>query len=460
MKSMIFRYFYFFAILLIMNSCRGESPLPNIIFIMADDLGYAEIGCYGQQLLQTPNLDEMAKEGMRFTNAYSGAQVCAPSRSVLMTGQHTGHTRVRQNSGKFGGVPDEITGKGHRIPLEDNDFTVAELMKNAGYVTGLVGKWGLGEAGSSGEPNRQGFDQFYGFLNQNHADDYYTDYLWRNGYKEAIPDNNNGQEKVYVHDLFTNEAIEFIRRNKDESFFLYLAYTIPHFNIEVPVLEDYVEQTDWSENQKIFASMVTRMDRDVGRIRGELRKLGVEENTLIFFTSDNGPAITDRISGRDSLFNKHTPFRGNKGDLDEGGIRVPMIVCWPGNINGGTINNQPWYFADIMPTLAEISGRNTPDNIDGISILSALKNEEHILPKRYMYWENPSGELDQTVRFGKWNIRVKGGDGGYMKLFNLEDDPGQSIDLASEYPEVVANFKNYLKTARTESPHWPQKNRE
>jgi arylsulfatase A-like enzyme len=422
---------------------------------MADDLGYAEVGSYGQEQIRTPNLDEMAREGMRFTSVYSGSQVCAPCRSVLMTGQHTGHTRVRQNSGLTGGVPDEMTGRGHRIPLLDEDFTVAEMMKEAGYVTGLTGKWGLGEAGSSGEPNRQGFDEFYGFLNQNHADLYYTDYLWRDGKRDSIPENRNGAEQVYVHDLFTGNAIDFIRRHRKEPFFLYLAYTIPHFNIEVPELEPYARDADWSEPQKILASMITRMDRDVGRIRDELKRLGLQENTLVFFTSDNGPAIGKRVPGRDTLFNSKSPFKGAKGDLDEGGIRVPMIVSWPGKVPAGRVSEQPWYFADVMPTLAEVIGNSIPGNTDGISVLPLLTDEHHILPERFMYWENPRMGLDQTVRYGQWNIRRTGGDGVPLALYNLEEDPGQEDDISSAHPDIVAMFEAYLKNARTESPYWP-----
>jgi arylsulfatase A-like enzyme len=422
---------------------------------MADDLGYTELGSYGQELIQTPNLDVMAREGMRFTSVYSGSQVCAPCRSVLMTGLHTGHTRVRQNSGLTGGDPDEMSGGGHRIPLEDEDLTVAEVMKEAGYVTGLTGKWGLGEAGSSGEPNRQGFDEFYGFLNQNHAVFYYTDYLWRNGRRDSIPENRNGAEQIYVHDLFTEDAINFIRKHRKEPFFLYLAYTIPHFNLEVPELEPYAQDADWSEPQKILASMITRMDRDVGRIRDELKRLELEENTLVFFTSDNGPAIGRRVPGRDTLFNNGTPFKGAKGNLDEGGIRVPMIVSWPGKVPAGKVSDQPWYFADIMPTLAELSGSGIPDNMDGISVLPLLTGEDHVLPERYMYWENPRGELDQTVRYGKWNIRRTGGEGQPIALYNLEEDPGQEHNVSSAHPDIVAMFEEYLTNARTESPYWP-----
>jgi arylsulfatase A-like enzyme len=354
-----------------------------------------------------------------------------------------------------GGDRDEIEGGGHRIPLKDEDLTVAEVLKESGYVTGLTGKWGLGEAGSSGEPNLQGFDEFYGFLNQNHAVFYYTDYLWRDGRRDSIPENRNGAEQVYVHDLFTENALDFIRRHRKEPFFLYLAYTIPHFNLEVPELETYARDEDWSEPQKILASMITRMDRDVGRIRKELRRLGLEENTLVFFTSDNGPAIGRRVPGRDTLFNSTTHFKGAKGDLDEGGIRVPMIVSWRGKVPAGTVSDQPWYFADVMPTLAELSGSDVPDKIDGISVLSALKNEKHILPERFMYWEDPRGGLDQAVRYGKWNIRRQGGEGKPIALYNLEEDPGQENDVSSRYPDIVAIFETYLKSARTESPYWP-----
>jgi arylsulfatase A-like enzyme len=457
------RICYFLLFVLVIPSLAGgcskivtnPASSPNIIFIMTDDLGYTELGCYGQMLIQTPNLDAMAREGMRFTNVYSGAQVCASSRCVLMTGLHTGHATVRQNNGKLGGDPDEITGKGHRIPLLDEDYTVAEMMKEAGYVTGLTGKWGLGEAGSSGEPNRQGFDEFYGFLNQNHADLYYTDYLWRDGQRDSIPENRYGKEEVYVHDLFTINAIDFIRRHREEPFFLYLAYSVPHFNIEIPELEPYARDADWSEPEQILASMITRMDRDVGRIRKELKSLGLEDNTLVFFTSDNGPDLGKRVPERASLFNSSTPFKGDKGDLDEGGIRVPMIVTWPGNVPAGKVSDQPWYFADVMPTLAELCGSAIPENRDGISVLSLLSNEYHILPERYMYWENPRKGLDQTVRLGKWNTRREGGEGAPLALFNLEEDPGQKDDLASRYPDIVAMFETYLKNARTESPYWP-----
>ena len=422
---------------------------------MADDLGWGDLGCYGQELILTPNLDQMAEEGMRFTSAYSGSQVCAPSRSVLMTGQHTGHTRVRQNNGLIGGNVDEMSGGGHRIPLHDEDLTVAEVLKEAGYVTGLTGKWGLGEAGSSGEPNSQGFDEFYGFLNQNHAVFYYTDYLWRNGRRDSIRENRNQREAIYVHDLFTENALDFIRQHSNEPFFLYLAYTIPHFDMEVPETEPFANNTDWPEPLKILASMIARMDRDVGEIRDELKKLGIEENTILFFTSDNGPSYDRRVEGRDSLFNSNGPFKGAKGSLDEGGLRVPMLVCWPGVVPAGTVSDEPWYFADVLPTLADIAGIPGPENIDGISILPLLEDENFVLPDRFMYWEDPRDELDQTVRYGKWKIRRTGGEGQPVSLFDLEEDTDQSKDVASRHPDIVARFEAYLESARTESPYWP-----
>lgn len=437
-------------------SCSHAKEKPNIVFIMADDLGYGDLGCYGQELICTPNLDEMAKEGMRFTSAYSGSQICAPSRSVLMTGQHTGHTTVRQNNGRVGGEKDEITGRGHRIPLLDDDFTVAEVLKGSGYVTGLTGKWGLGEAGSTGEPNRQGFDEFYGYLNQNHAVYYYTDYLWKNGQRDSIRENRNNKGTKYTHDLLTDFALDFIRRHSKEPFFLYLAYTIPHFNIEVPEIEAYAMNTDWPEQMKILASMITRMDRDVGKIKEELKKLGIEDNTIIFFTSDNGPSYDRRVVGRDSLFNSNGPFKGSKGSLDEGGLRVPMIIVWSGTVPAGTVSDEPWYFADVLPTLADISGCRIRDNIDGISVWPLLKDENYKLPGRFMYWEKPHPDFDQTARYGKWKIKRKGGKGQSIELYNLEEDPEQEQDIASMHPDIVAMFEEYLKTARTESPYWPE----
>ena len=431
---------------------------PNIIFIMADDLGYGDLGCYGQRLIQTPNIDELAQTGMRFTNAYSGAPVCAPSRSVLMTGQHTGHTRVRDNAGFTGGDPDPLEGEHiHRIPLHDIDTTIAEVLKNAGYKTGIAGKWGLGEAGSSGIPNMQGFDEWYGYLNQNHADLYFTDYLWRNDQKVLIPENSNNRKGSYSHDLFVDFALDFIDRYKNESFFLYLPFTIPHFNLEVPELEDYTKDSDWPVNAKVYASMITRMDHGVGKIMKLLVDLGIDENTIVFFTSDNGPDFSKGNKG-DSLFNSNGILRGHKAHMYEGGIRVPMIVRWPGKIPAARVNDNPWYFADVFPTLCELAKVKPPSDIDGISIVPTLMgNRQKVLSKRFMYWERPARkykDFEQVLRYGKWKAIRKGGDNQEIRLYNLKADPGEQYDVASKNTKIINKFEEQLQNVRTDSPYY------
>ncbi len=423
---------------------------PNIVFIMADDLGYGDLGCYGQKLIQTPRVDRMATEGTRFTHCYAGAPVCAPSRSVLMTGQHTGHTRVRDNSGRVGGVKDEMSssGDGHRIPLLDEDVTVAEVLKKAGYATGITGKWGLGEAGTAGVPNRQGFDEWYGYLNQNHAVFYFTDYLWHNETKEFIGANKDKRREKYTHDLFAEFALDFVRRHQKEPFFLYVPFTIPHFNLEVPSLEPYAD-TDWPEKSKIFAAMATRLDRDVGRILDLLKELGLDQNTIVFFASDNGSP-----RGGGPIFQSTGPFKGGKGGLNEGGLRVPMVVRWPGKVPVGKVSDAPWYFADVLPTLAELAGAKPPANIDGVSVVPALLGKTQKLNERFLYWETPPPKLNQAVRFGPWKAR-RTGPGMPLQIFNLVDDVAEEHDVASAHPELVAKFETYLKNARTESPYWP-----
>ncbi|MHC4573335.1 MAG: sulfatase-like hydrolase/transferase [Planctomycetota bacterium] len=427
----------------------GKNRRPNIIFIMADDLGYGDLGCYGQKLTKTPRVDQMAAEGMRFTQCYAGACVCAPSRSVLMTGQHTGHTRVRENKCVTGGVKDEITGGGCRLPLRPEDITVAEVLKQAGYATGITGKWGLGDPGTTGVPTRQGFDEWFGYLNQNHAVFYYTDYLWRNEEKVTLEANKNGKRRQYTHDLFTDFALDFVRRHRDEPFFLYVAYTIPHFNVEVPDTEPYTDKP-WPEKAKIFAAMVTRMDRDVGRILDLLGELGIDGNTIVFFCSDNGAA-----GNGGPMFNSNGPLKGGKGGFHEGGIRTPMVVRWPGKVPAGKVSDAQWYYADVMPTLAELAGVKPPANIDGISVLPALLGrKQHNLSDRFMYWESPPPGLHQVVRWRDWKARRRKPD-QLLELYNLAEDLREERNVADQYPDVVAVFEKYLKTARAESPNWP-----
>lgn len=452
--------YYVFATPVIMltvnSSCNhDQESKPNIIFILADDLGYGDLGCYGQQYIQTPRIDQMAREGIRFTQAYSGAPVSAPSRSVLMTGQHTGHTTVRENFGLIGGDDDEMGEKGHRIPLFEKDITIAEVLKKSGYATCVTGKWGLGENGSQGVPNLQGFDEWYGYLNQNHAVFYYTDYLWHNGQRDSIISNSKGKRQKYTHDLFTDFAMDFIRQHKTQPFFLYLPYTIPHLNMEVPELEPYTMNTGWSENAKIYASMITRMDRDVGKILDLLKELSLDKNTLVFFASDNGAAYTKESLNANIQFNSNADLKGTKGNLTEGGIRVPIIVRWPGKIPSGKVSQMPSYFADVFPTLVEITSSQNPGNLDGISILPTLLGKEQELDKRFMYWEQPYPKFAQAARCGNWKAIRKGGPGHPIYLYNLETDPHEESDVAINEPEIATMFENYLDTARTDSPFWP-----
>lgn len=442
------------------EQARQEAALPenpNIIFVMADDLGYGDLGCYGQEVIQTPNLDRMAAEGMRFTDCYAGSTVCAPSRCVLMTGLHSGHAWVRGNA---------------RVPLRPDDVTVAEVLKQAGYQTAIIGKWGLGEPETTGIPNRQGFDYWFGYLNQRHAHNYYPAYLWRN--EERIPLPNevnhviNGRDRrpggvatkreVYSHDLFTEEALAFLDRAHDAPFFLYLAYTIPHANneagnkgMEVPDYGPYADK-DWPDPQKGLAAMITRMDRDMGTLLEKLQELGIDEETIVFFTSDNGP---HKEGGSDPyFFQSMGPLNGYKRSLHDGGIRVPMIVRWPGRIQAGSINTHVWAFWDFLPTAAELAGLETPEGIDGISVVPSLLQRGKQAEHEFLYWEfHEGGASKQAVRMRHWKaVRVAGRP---LQLYDLVNDIAEENDIADEHPEIAAQIEEYLEGARTENEHWP-----
>jgi arylsulfatase A-like enzyme len=429
----------------ILTSEEEQKPdRPNILFILADDLGYGDLGCYGQKVIQTPNIDRFAAESTRFTDCYSGSTVCAPSRCCLMTGLHTGHAYVRGNQ---------------RIPLPSNEETVAEVLREAGYATGIIGKWGLGEPGTSGIPNRQGFDYWFGYLNQAKAHNYYPEYLWRNEEKVILAGNQEGRKTEYSHDLFTKEALDFVTRHSKRPFFLYLPYTLPHANnelgqatgngMEIPSDEPYSKK-EWPQPQRNHAAMITRLDRDVGKLMALLKKLGIEENTVVFFSSDNGP---HREGGaKPEFFNSSGPLRGIKRDLYEGGIRVPMIVRWPGKIQAGSVSDQAWAFWDFLPTAAEIVGAKPRQGIDGISMLPALLGKTQ-RNHEFLYWEfHERGPL-QAVRMGDWKA-VHFKKPGRLELYNLKSDLGEQKDVAKQHPDVVARIKEYLKTARTESEHW------
>lgn len=415
---------------------------PNIIYIMADDLGWGDVGCYGQKHIRTPHIDRLATEGTRFTNVYAGASVCAPSRSVLMTGLHTGHTRVRGNAAITGGV-----GPQRRVPLEPDDLTVAEVLKSAGYVTGITGKWGLGEPETAGVPTRQGFDQWFGYLNQQHAHNYYPDYLWRNERRQELPENAAGKEGKYSHDLFTAFALEFVRQQREKPFFLYLAWTTPHGKYQVPSVEPYADQK-WEQDYKVHAAMVTRMDRDVGRLMALLKELKIDDRTVVFFCSDNGAVLR-----RDGVLDSAGPFRGQKGTQYEGGLRTPMIVRWPGHVPAGKVSDVPWYFADVLPTLADLAGATTPKKIDGVSVLPTLLGKPQDLSQRLLYWEQYSGGFQQAARWGQWKAHRKAA--GAMELYDLAADPAEKRNVAAEQPDVVRRLAAFLKEAHVDSPHWP-----
>ncbi len=412
---------------------------PNILFILADDLGYGDLGCYGQERIRTPHIDRLAAEGLRFTDAYAGSTVCAPSRCCLVTGFHTGHCLVRSNA---------------RIPLRPEDVTVAEVLKGQGYATALVGKWGLGEPDTTGLPTRQGFDFFFGYLNQHHAHNYYPTYLWRNEERveldNVVPNEDRqggGVASVrnqYSHDQMTEEALRFVERSQDGPFFLYLAYTLPHANneaggrgMEVPTDEPYSDRP-WPQPQKNHAAMITRLDRDVGRLVALLKKLGLDEDTVIFFASDNGP---HREGGADpAFFDSNGPLRGIKRDLYEGGIRVPGIVRWPGRVAAGTTSDHPWAFWDVLPTAAELGGAPSPGGLDGVSIAPLLLGGA--APRGgTLYWEF----RDKTaVRDGKWKA-VRNGKERPVELYDLGADLGETKDLAAAHPDVAKRLEAMMR---------------
>jgi arylsulfatase A-like enzyme len=418
---------------------------PNIVFILADDLGYGDLGCYGQKQIKTPNLDRLAAHGRRFTQCYAGSTVCAPSRCCLMTGLHTGHARIRGNN---------------LIPLRPGDVTVAEVLKQAGYATGIFGKWGLGEPDTSGLPNRQGFDEFFGFLNQGHAHNYYPAYLWKNEQKLLLSGNvaENGissERAQYAPDLFARNALDFLDRHKAVPFFLFFTPTLPHANnelgkmegngMEVPSDAPYSGEP-WPQPQKNHAAMITRLDGDVGKVLARLRELGLEENTIVFFTSDNGP---HKEGGADPAFFKSSgALRGFKRAMYEGGIRVPMIVRWPGKVPAGTVSDAVWAFWDVLPTLAALAGASTSLTLDGIDITTALVGNP---PPRhdFLYWEFHEGGFRQAVRVDDWKA-VRLAPSKPLELYNLKVDQGEAHNIAADQPGVVTRIEAYLKIARTE----------
>jgi arylsulfatase A-like enzyme len=422
----------------------AKNKKPNIVYIMVDELGYYELSCMGNKYLKTPNIDRMATEGMRFTQALAGAPVCAPTRSVLMTGQHTGHTTVRTNPGG--------------VPLRAEDITVAQVLKKAGYATGGFGKWGCGDRGTTGVPEKHGFDIFFGYYDQVHAHSYFPNYLIRSGEKVPLEGNTGDfyKGRQFSQYLIFDESIKFIRENKDRPFFCYCAWTPPHGRWGIPENDpDWLKFKDksWNvtglrrpEDAKVYAAMVSMVDREIGQIFDLLKELDIDDNTIVFVCGDNGGA---RYFNH--FFDSNGSFRGQKGNLYEGGLRIPMIVRWPGRIKAGVVSDHLWYFPDVMPTLAELAGTEPPENIDGISIIPTLLGEKAAGRRqenhKYLYWEYGK---QTAVRMGHWKA-VQPAKNKPFELYDLSKDISEQNNIADEHPDILAKMKAYAKQAHTEN---------
>lgn len=426
---------------------------PNVIYLLADDLGYGDLGSYGQELIRTPHLDAMAADGLRLTQHYAGAPSCHPSRCVLFTGKHTGHAFIRGNS---------------KLPLRHGDYTLSQMLKEAGYATGGIGKWALGDHDTTGAPWLKGMDEFFGYLDQTHAHTYYPDHLWKNGERFEIPENADGKREVYSHDLFADFALDFIRRHKEGPFFFYGAFTIPHAEVAVPddSLAEYLDK--WPEpkafpGSKTYcpqdkprahrAGMITRLDRDIGRLLDLLDELGIAENTLVIFTSDNGPITA---GGQDpEFFDSNGPLRDLKFTLREGGIRVPFLARWKGKIAPGAVSDLVSDFADMIPTLAEAAGIAVPDAFgerDGVSILPALLGQpERQTSRDFHYWEAAPA---QALRQSDWKV-YRSGPGRPVELYDLAGDIGENRDLAATHPAIAARLEALMARAHVESDEFP-----
>ena len=450
-----------------MAVAQTKQVKPNIIFILADDLGYGDLGCYGQKLIKTPNIDKLAANGMRFTQFYAGSPVCAPSRAALMTGLHTGHAAIRGNKA--------MKPEG-QYPLPASSLTIAEVLKKGGYVTGDYGKWGLGFVGTEGDPLNQGFDAFYGYNCQTLAHDFFPEHLWDNQTKVTLP-NTPAKPEVYAADLIHENALKFINANQKKPFFLYLSYTLPHAALQLPAgdktMESYKQQFNeqpvpvqlpWNgvgyEPQPYphaaYAAMVSRLDSYVGSIMNRLRSLGIEKNTLIIFSSDNGP---HKEGGNEpEFFNSNGSLKGIKRAVFEGGIRVPMIACWPGIITPASVSNYVGAFWDFLPTFAEISGQHPPENVDGVSILPVLQSNKNQPQHKFLYWEFHEEGGKQAVRMGRWKgVRLKVFDNADapIQLYDLETDEKETNDIAAKNPAIVSDIKKIMRQSHVENNVFP-----
>ncbi|MCF7955057.1 MAG: arylsulfatase [Phycisphaerae bacterium] len=433
---------------------KNQSKKTNIIYIIADDLGYGDLGCYGQKIVKTPNLDKIREEGMKFTQHYSGSTVCAPSRCVLMTGVHTGHAQVRGNR--------EAKPEG-QSPMEAGTVTIPTLLKQAGYTSGMFGKWGLGAPGSVSDPALF-FDEFYGYNCQREAHTFYPNHLWHNDKKVPL------DGKTYSHDLIMKNAIDFVKTNKDKPFLCYMPITIPHaamhapkdlhdkYRKQFPQFEDKIGKYSGPKVQNpiaAFAAMIEHMDSGIGKLMDTLKQLGIDDNTIVMFTSDNGPHLEGGHDPR--FFDSNGPLRGFKRDLYEGGIRVPMIARWPGKIKPNTQTDHISAFWDVLPTLCEIANIEPLKNIDGISFLPTMLGEKQ-KQHEYLYWEFHEQGGRQAVRVGKWKgvrLKVFSNPNAPIELYNLETDIGEETDIADKHPEIIAKMNKIMKEARIHNSNWP-----
>lgn len=434
----------------------AEEGRPNFVYIMLDDAGYGDFSCYGQQQFETPNVDRLAKEGMRFTQHYAGCTVCAPTRCVLMSGMHTGHCYIRGNK--------EIQPEGQQ-PMAADVVTVAELLRDAGYRTGGFGKWGLGNPGSVGDPVNQGFDVFYGYNCQREAHTYYPTHLWSNTEKVTL------DGKTYAHDVIMEQALDFIRDSKDAPFFCFLPVTIPHaamhvpepyaapFRKKFPQFEDTIGKYRGPEVKNpiaAFAGMMTKMDDDIGRVMTLLADLGLDKNTVVMVTSDNGP---HKEGGHDPVFfDSNGPLRGFKRDLYEGGIRAPLIVHWPAKTKAGSESDLISAHWDVLPTLCELGGAKIPANVDGVSMVATIVGETAKQAKHpYLYWEFFERGGKRAVRFGDWKavqVNLHKSPNGLIELYNLGTDIGEETDVANKHPDLIARAKKMFREAHTPSGIW------
>jgi arylsulfatase A len=449
---------------LVATHARAADRPTNIVLIVADDLGMHELGCYGQKLIKTPNIDKLAEGGMKFTHFYAGNAVCAPSRCALMTGKHMGHATSRNNR-QF------KKGEEGQFPIRADDVTVTELLKAKGYATGAMGKWGLGMFDTTGSPMKHGFDLFYGYNCQAHAHSHYPTHIYRNDTRINLADNDGKIGKSYTQDLFEKEALAFIESNKDRHFFLYLPFIVPHVAVQVPEdsLNEYKGKLgddpayDGKKGYQPhpaphagYAAMVTRMDRSVGRIIEKLKTLGLEKDTLVLFTSDNGP--THNVGGADSTFFESAgKLRGLKGSLYEGGIRVPLIAYRPGTIKPGSTCSERFYFPDFLPTLCDLTGAPPPDGIDGLSFLPTLTGKGEQKHHEFLYWEFPAYGGQQAVISGNWKAVRQDLAKGIVKteLYDLAADESETTDVAAKRPDVIARLEKLMRNEHVPSADFP-----